>query len=123
MAGGLSRDRSERRRSAASRLAQQAAGNGESKKKPVGDAERYESSHIGHGRKRLTVDLDVELHERLQNAVYYAQHHGEPGRTKVGTIHRAVELVLQELREHFDLEEFPSRGDGSLRQGAPLGGH
>lgn len=122
MAGGLSSDRGQGR-SAASRLAQQATGNGQDSDSPAGDAERYESSHIGSGRKRLTVDLDMELHESLQNAVYYAQHHGEPGRTKVGTIHRAVELALEELRDHFEVDEFPDRGDGTLRQGAPLGGH
>lgn len=82
-------------------------------------ANAYASSHIGRDRKRITVDLDVGLHEQLLDAIWYAQHHGAPTTTKVGTIHRGIELALDELAAEHDVESWPPRR-GSLRQGGTI---
>lgn len=83
----------------------------------------YASSHIPAGRKRVTVDLDVELHERLLDAVHYAQAHGAPATTKTATIHRGLELAIAELADTHGVDVFPPRDpDARLRPGPAPGG-
>lgn len=81
--------------------------------------DRYETSHISSEKTRFSVDVDLELGEELRDAVVYAQYQGHPHITQAALLRRGIALVLDELREELDVDEFPPRGERSPRPGRP----
>lgn len=81
--------------------------------------DRYESSHISSEKTRFSVDVDLELGEELRDAVVYAQYQGHPHITQAALLRRGIALVLSELREELEVEDFPPRGERSPRPGRP----
>lgn len=86
---------------------------------PALSGDRYESSHISSEKTRFSVDVDLELGEELRDAVVYAQYQGHPHITQAALLRRGISLVLDELREELDVDEFPPRGERSPRPGRP----
>lgn len=63
------------------------------------------STHLPEDRKRLSVDLDIELAEELDNVLEWLGDNTPYQPTKVAVVHRGIELALDELREMHGIEE------------------
>lgn len=68
--------------------------------------ERYPTSNIPPGRRRVAADVDERLVGELEAAIKWVRRHTPYSPTKVSIITRGLELALDELRRSHDVDSW-----------------